>query len=864
MPTDVTSMSLCATLRLAYIGKNKATSAVISTRAATIIISNFCHDNNNKKMGETSMTNEWSADSKLLSPSITSALTSDAISEFSRPPVMTALAQKPGNGAIGFTLDKLKYATLGLYGREKELESMHNTLEKLMASALPEHERQLIVISGFSGTGKTSLANHGLKQSTEKLGGLYVRGKFDMNIRNQPYSGIDAACSEIWNAISELQCRHASSFQLLCNQIKTELGSELGLLVQVIPSLAKVVDCAEDDADNDKDDPNEKSGRMNMVEMSLAESRNQFNFAFLRFIRTISYQFLPLVFVLDNLQWADGASLALIDVLLTDSSTSRLMVVGIYRTNEVDKTHISYRTIEDLQQKTRDKCFEMTQLEIGNLEPDAVHSIILELLASGNDSQTRSLAEICHKKTLGNPFSVLQYLANLIECRMLRFNFGTVSWTWDEKEIEVSTSACDNVVDLLKARMEELSTNFIDVLKLASCLGSTFEVDTLKLIRDKTSMRSSRQDHDHALMASLEAFEAAGYILKSAATTAHLSYRWVNDITQEAALSLIPETERGTIAARIGVIILKHCKNKGLGSKIFLVLNLLNQADDKLLDYNKRLDLARLNYRASQKAVSLSAFESAADYATRGIRLLSKNAWVDHYEFTLLIYTTGAQAEGFIGNVDTMQHYCQQVLLQEERPIEDKLGVYNTLIDSAVNQGLLDDARDLLITVLKKFHCPFPKNSALVGLELVSNIVHIKASAKTLDASKLSLLNDRTKLEVMKLVDKLNLVLNRLQDDRMPLTVFRSVNWTIRYGVCDLSSVAFARAGLIFTGLLSDLQGGTKFGQQALALIETSKSQSSKGRTLFLVHSFVFPWTKPARSLLKPLQRSYDVGLQTG
>jgi predicted ATPase len=699
-----------------------------------------------------------------------------------------------------------------------------------------------------------------LKSSTEKLGGLFVRGKFDLNLRSQPYSGIAAACAEICAAILKLKSHELTIFEQLCCQIKEEVGSELTLLTQVIPTLTSVVDGNVAESPSTTNSPGQ--GERSQGGISSSGSKHQFNFAFLRFIRAISCQFVPLVFVLDDLQWADGASLDLLDVLLTDSNSSKLMVVGIYRSNEVDETHVFHHTLADMEAKSKDKYFKITRVEIGNIELDAVHGIIRELLDMESDARTFGLADVCHKKTHGNVFFLLQFLSMLKERQFLQFNFGSLSWTWDNKEIESSTGASDNVVDLLKAKMSELKKNLVDILKLASCLGSTFDVRTLNVVWERSTALALGDEQ--VLMTSLEVLEENGYILKRGAESTHQQYTWGHDKIQEGALSLIPETERGAFEGMVGRILLSNLDENELDSAIFVVVNLLNGADDRLIQDDKaRLDLARLNYKAGRKAISFSAFESAAAYAANGIRLLPENAWVNHYDLTLNVHTIGAQAEGFIGNTEMMEHYCTTVLSQD-RPMEDKFGVYYTWIDNLVHRGKLDEARDHLLEILQKFKCRFPRNAALVGLGVVSNIVRIKSTMKSRDAAKLVNLTDTKRIEAMKILDKLATVFYMLKDDRMPLVIFRSLNWTMKYGYCDYSSSVFATTGMMLSGILKDFQGGSKYGEQALALMERSNSQATAARTVFCVYSFLFPWTKPLRSLLKPLIHGYDIGLQTG
>jgi predicted ATPase len=446
---------------------------------------------------------------------------------------------------------------------------------------------------------------------------------------------------------------------------------------------------------------------------------------------------------------------------------------------------------------------------------------------------------------------------------MLQFNFGTVSWTWDEKEIEATAKASSNVVDLLKAKMVKLSDDLVALLKLASCLGSTFELRTLGLAWGGTN----EQTNDDTLMENVALLVVEGYLVKhECSSNLHESFNWSHDKVQEAALGLVPESEQGGFAAQVGQILLSHLDEKALDSALFIVVNLLNGVVDCPIESHQvpRLDLARLNYRASQKAILCSAFDSAAGYAAIAIRMLPENAWVDHYELTLNLYTIGAKAEGVLGNTETMERYCKQVISKPDRPIEDKFGVYNTWIDSVMNRVQFEEARDLSLELLEKSNCQFPKSLPLIGLSLARNVIKLKATMKSRDISKLGLMNDTTRIEAMGILDKLGTIFYSINDDRLPLTAFKGLNWTMKYGYCDYSSVSFACIGLVLTGALNDLQGGSKYGEQAMILMERAKSQVAAARTMFIVDAFVFPWTRPLRSLLKTTLRGYDIGLQTG
>ena len=762
---------------------------------------------------------------------------------------------RTSNSLSDFTIDKLDYSSLGIYGRDQEVSRIKTCFENLVHGI---SERELILISGFSGTGKTRLAEtlQGYIKSKKQHEGLYVKGKFDLKFRNEPYSGFIDACSEICGSISELQARNTSRFESICTKVESALGSELSLLMQVIPALCEVM------ADPEK---MLQEGGSVASDVSSAESKRRFHFAFLRFMRVISELFKPLVFVLDDLQWADLASLELLEVVIADRQNPSLLVVGTYRSNEVDEANVFHRTLREIHEKGKyGGYFKLIEIEIANLNVECVHKIIQKVLKFDDDSsRTIGLSQVCFKKTQGNAFHLLHFLSMLHERHLLQFNFGSLKWTWDIKEIEAKTNATENVVDLLRTKMAELPTDLMEILKLGACLGPTIHYRTLSLVWENSSeLDPPVGGFQAALLRGLDLLENRGFVSKASETTS--SYHWAHDKIQEAAFSLIPESERSMYGRRIGEILVSELDRDELDSAIFVVANLLNGTESLDSPRIAELDLARINYQASQKAIRLSAFESAAEYAREGIRVLPENLWEGHYDLALGLFSTGARSEGFVGNVETMERYCNEVLAQEQRPIEDKFDVYNTWIDSISNRGYLQEASDMLLEILGKFNCRFPQNSALIGLGALANIVKVKCTMNSRDVADLTKMENKTRLELMKLLDKLALIQYMMKDARMASTIFRCLNWTLKYGYCSFSPVAFANTGVIVTGVLDDIQGGARYGEMALELLEKLDTRSTNARTKFVVYTVLFPWVKLMRNMLRLLLETYDIGLQLG
>lgn len=504
--------------------------------------------------------------------------------------------------------------------------------------------------------------------SSKPKQGLLVRGKFDLQRRNRnPYVGIAAACAEICGALLDVR-RHGSNlaannadtdtipaaystdpsatesqYDTICRQFQTELSSDQWeLLLQVVPVLAEFMDYVNLDdsstsstsssfaspfshqkpcSSSSSSTNNNHATARNTVDCVVSKSR--FQFAFLQFVR-IPAEHLNLVWVLDDLQWASGPSLELLKLLMGDhtatatasgdsksNSSNQLMIVGIYRSNEVDETHILHRTVAELRTKSRGShgAFGMIQLEIGNLELPAVHSTIRTLLALEDNAgashpataekyqRSLQLAHVCHQKTQGNVFFLLQCIEMLHRQELLHFNFGSMACAWKEKEIEASTQASDNVVDLLQAKMRNkfVSSNtgvgvkdndkqhLMEILKLASCLGSTFQCGILRLVWEQLHTDANRKLQKDAtvfLTNGIGSLEKNGYILvhrlDGEDSFDQMSCSWTHDKIHEAASSLISANKIDTFCRRVGVILVSQSNKKALDSRIFVVVNLLN------------------------------------------------------------------------------------------------------------------------------------------------------------------------------------------------------------------------------------------------------------------------------------------------
>ena len=209
-----------------------------------------------------------------------------------------------------------------------------------------------------------------------------------------------------------------------------------------------------------------------------AENVNRFNYVFENFINTFAAEDHPLVIFLDDLQWADAASLKLIEMFITVKA-EYLYLIGAYRDNEVDSAHPLMRTIEEIE-KSGAKV-ETIQLQL--LMETHVNQLLSETFSCDLE-RSKPLAGLCFAKTRGNPFFLNQFIHSLYQDGLIFFNRGGGIWQWDEERIK-QTDITDNVVDLMVSKIQKLSGNTGHLLSLAACIGNRFDLNTLSIVYGK-------------------------------------------------------------------------------------------------------------------------------------------------------------------------------------------------------------------------------------------------------------------------------------------------------------------------------------------------------------------------------------------
>mmetsp|Transcript_14353 Transcript_14353/g.39912 ORF Transcript_14353/g.39912 Transcript_14353/m.39912 type:complete len:1206 (-) Transcript_14353:64-3681(-) len=734
---------------------------------------------------------------------------------------------------------KLRFDTLGLYGREDEQQVLKTCLAKVSQC------KQVVFVRGSSGTGKTALCNS-LLDSVKDLGGWFVHGKFDPYHRNSPYSGILQACQQICGEIVLLRNQgEDEKHQSICQELVSELGSEMPLLRSLIPGFSEAFDNSPDCEDEGDEKPQTQEFKARIL------------YAFRLFFREIAKFFRPLVIVLDDIHWADESSVKLMEGLIVDRFNESIMVVGIYRLEEVTKEHVLQQTIAKLEAlSASEQQFHFEQMTIGDMDINSVQQVLNYLMDGKKHDEVRRLSVLCHKRTAGNVLHLVTFVRLLESKGLLTFDAKQGRWLWDKETILSETHATDNVVELIQKDMLALPENVRLRLVVASCLGHSFKKPTFDFVWESVSSKIPGLQHTtmeaELLWLDGKYLELCGSYDKS--------YRWVHDRIQEAALSLVEAEDLSRLKEDMGTSLL----SKGLQSRTIIVTASLLNDGPKATDEHSLIQLAEINLHAAEYATSVYAFASAADFAKKGISNLPSDHWETQPELSLGLYSSAVEADGCLGRFMDM-HEKAEIVLEQDIPLQKKLRVFDAKVDH-IRIG--QDAADLLVRILEDLQCQFPRGKLGRVVSMFRETFRMRSRIKLMtirDIAMLPVLDDPTQVSVMKLLDKLSRFAYVCEDKNMMLlALLRSVSLTLDRGLCEGSATALASMGMVIVMALQDYETAAKCAQLCLQIIARLRPKKSNGNALQKLCGFVQCWSHNLNTLLGPLSRAREMCLATG
>ncbi len=724
------------------------------------------------------------------------------------------------------------YIPQKLYGRESEIANLLAAFQRVCAGAC-----ELMLVSGYAGVGKTSLIQE-IQKPVVGRKGFFISGKFDQLSRQMPYTAVIQAFQEL---VRLILTESEDSIRLWKRQLLNALGNNAHVIIEVIPELELIL-----------------GPQPQVPQLAPAEAQNRFDLYFQKLIGVFASADHPLALFLDDLQWADPASLRLLQTIITGMEIRNFLLIGAYRNNEVNDHHPLIKSVRQLRQAD----VVIHEIVLRPLNLTSTNQLIADTLSCVPD-HAQPLAGLIHKKTGGNPFFVRAFLKSLHDEEMLRYvrtaggNHG--GWQWELEKIQ-QMQATDNVVDFMIRKLNRLPADTQDVLKLAACIGNRFTLDTLAMVCQRSTGEISSN-----LFPALQ---------ENLLVRAEDFYSFYHDRIQEAAYSMIPEAQKQEVHLRVGRLLLAGAQNlsakpirPGGDESIFDVVDHLNLAAALISDEKERRECAQLNLRAGLKAKSSTAYKPARNYFQTGINFLTPESWNSNYELTFTLHRELAECEYLCGNFeDAEQHF--DFLLQQAKTHLEKAEIYNLKMiqhENRANYGAAVKAGRQGLKLLG-IELPESEQEKLAALESELQLIQKNLGGRTIaELIDLPVITAPAIKMSMKLLMTIWSNTYITGDNLQTRLISASmVRLSLQYGNTEESAYGYVTHTILVGPVRGDYQAAYEWGKLALQVNERFHDQKSRAKINQQFHAHVNLWCRHLETSLPYAQEACRSGLENG
>jgi PAS domain S-box-containing protein len=706
-----------------------------------------------------------------------------------------------------------------LYGREREIDTLRASFDRVVANGTLE----FVLVSGYSGIGKSSVVNELHKALVPPRGG-FASGKFDQYKRDIPYATLGQAFQSL---VRSLLTRSDEELSRWRDSLNEALGPNGQLMVNLVPELELVIG---------KQPP--------IAELPPQDTQNRFQMVFRHFLGVFARKEHPLALFLDDLQWLDAATLDLLQHLVTHPEVRHLLLVGAYRDNEISPSHPLLRTLEAIRKAD----VRVHEIVLAPLALDDVGRLIADALHCAQ-GRARPLAELVQEKTGGNPFFAIQFFIALADEGLLAFDPVASAWQWSIDRIRAK-SYTDNVVDFMAAKLKRLSSTTQEVLKQLACLGNVAPTATLALVHGTT---------EEAMHAALWEAVRAGLIFHQETT-----WRFLHDRIQQAAYLLIPVKQRADVHLRIGRVLLGSLTADELAENLFDVANHLNRGATLLVDPDEKTRVATIELRAGRKAKASTAYASACVYLAAGMALLDESNWDSHYELTFSLGLERAECEYLTGQLASAEARLSS-LSTRAQTIVDSAAVTLVRINLYTNLDHSDSAVEVGLEYLRRVDGQWsPHPTAEDVRKEYDRLWHRLGSGAIEALLDLPLMSDSGQRATMDVLTVLTSPALFTDLNLFRLVVCRMAALSLEHGNSDGSCLAYAWLGSVLGMYFGDYQAGFRFGRLGLDLVEKRGLDRFRARVYLVFAVHVVNWTQNLSISRDLLRRAFAVAQVAG
>ncbi len=781
--------------------------------------------------------------------------------------------------------DGLEFKDDLLCGRNSEL------VELLNAMAVAQMESRsfinsIIAIGGEPGVGKSHLLRS-VMDSLMRNGWTCLQCKFDRQSRNQSCSAVSMAFDNFFQHIAVLKSRLEDEDQLDSEEELLELISSIedslnatGIvaLSTMIPSFRslfpdlfrRVVEDDEDvisiesnnggspDIDRNGDNcDTTNNGEEDCLEAHTFKSR--LHYLFKKLVHAISNPENPMLLVLDDLHWADSASLDLISSLVMSNRQLQLMgdgaedsphclvAAGTYRSDEIDINKL-------FGDYLRSDTVHVTNINLVGMEiagTNAMLSYTMQLPLR----LIRELACVVHAKTLGNPLFIKEFMNSLVAEKALKYSLVEARWLWDIDTVK-SKSVDVSVANIMTRKILHMPKVHQFALTVASCFGMRVDEEILQHLEKSKKFKG--------LVHSLEQIIMNEGMIQKIGTCVTFQH----DLIQQAVYNLIDSKEMDELHYSIGVHLLKSLISSAdyAVDKISLIaIDQINIASSVIVETSLRSPLASLNLSASQHMIEMAKPVSALLYVQHGLRHLGPEGWVHHFDICLRLHESGCLSSYLNGMPKGVETHLEEIM-NNTTGMMDRIKSIYVLIRTLGTSGRQEVAVEKAFHFLRLLGEDLPDELSLIDIQSALSLTKQKLANYSLEQILTSLprLTDEKKQWSMSILDVILPYVYTVCPNYLPLIACRMVDISLASGLCRESASGFFHVGLVAIGYLGEIQYGYQLSKVSNAVLRLFNAKSLYPKMKCLINGFVSFWVEPLQSTAMSLAQSYEEGLMVG
>jgi PAS domain S-box-containing protein len=725
-----------------------------------------------------------------------------------------------------------------LYGREEAEAELQRAVARVTTGPA-----EVALITGPAGIGKSALV-----RQVRELSGPDVRwleGKGDLLRGNVPYAPFLEALRAF---LRETSHQPSDRLAALRARVQSALAPNGRVLTESVPELQQLIG----------DTPP-------VVQVGLVETENRFRRLFVALVGALVEPGAPVVLFVENLHWADSASMKLLTAIATEPELRGLLLVGTTRTDDFAGNH----SVGEAAAHIRAAGTPLTTLELGALEKASVVALLCEALRV-DPEEAAPLAETIAKKTGGNPFFVRRFLAYLHATGLLVYDPHTGQWSWDLARVELA-EATENVVDLLVRSIGMLPEREQDLLETAACVGSEFGLGELAGVRGEgldevaASLWGPVREGLIVPAASGPRFSWAGELPVELGDGNDPAYRFLHDRIREASYRMLGDAGQKLRHLQIGRWLLANVPADRLEDAICPIVDHLDRSVDRLAP-DERSRLAHLNHRAGRSARASAAYSSAFHYFSVGLELLPPEPWTtDRRELWFELVRDAAECAALAGDHAGCERLVEAALGHTEIALE-KAALYQVLAQSSALQGAHQVAIRHGREGLRILGVALPPpqdvtaGAARAEREHTRALLRGRSDTQLLETAPMIDAEERARL---RLLVGLAAATWFTAPELFGIVASRSVALTTRRGVAQDSSFAFSTYAIALA-MEGEYEEAQRFGRLAVTFAERAADPAQECRALMVLGGHVSPWRAPLRNSVPLLRKAYARGIESG